>query len=102
MLQLSHKNLKVYELAIKLVNEVYLITRSFPNNEEYILIRQLRRAAISVCSNIAEGASRKSKADKRRFYEVSRSSVVEIDTQLEIAINLNLIEKSKLINLKIM
>jgi four helix bundle protein len=100
MLSLSHKNLKVYELALELVNEVYLITNSFPRNEEYVLIRQLRRAAISVCSNIAEGASRKSKADKRRFYEVSRSSVVEIDTQIEIASKLKLKEKSAFMNLE--
>ena len=51
-------------------------------------LSQIRRAAISVCSNIAEGASRISKREKKRFYEISRSSLVEIDTQFEIAIML--------------
>jgi four helix bundle protein len=55
----------------------------------YVLISQIRRSAISVCSNIAEGASRHSKTEKRRFYEISRGSLVEMDTQFEIALLLN-------------
>ncbi len=85
MLNLSHKQLDVYKIAIKLVEEVYQHTKSFPTEERYVLTSQLRRAAISVCSNIAEGCARKSKAEKNRFFEISRSSLVEIDTQIEIA-----------------
>jgi four helix bundle protein len=89
MLKLSHKTLKVYQIALKLVNEVYVVTRQFPKEEQYVIVVQLRRAAISVCSNIAEGSARISKNEKKRFYEIARSSAVEIDTQMEIATNLN-------------
>ena len=86
MLTLSHKNLDVYKISLNLVKEVYKATAHFPKEEQYVLISQIRRAAISVCSNIAEGASRISKPEKKRFYEISRSSLVEMDTQFEIAI----------------
>ena len=86
MLNLSHKKLDVYQISLKLVKEVYIATRLFPKEEQFVLISQIRRAAISVSSNIAEGASRISKAEKKRFYEISRSSLVEMDTQFEIAI----------------
>lgn len=86
MLQLAHKKLDVYQIALNLTKEVYEITKTFPKEEQFILVSQLRRAAISVCSNLAEGSARISKADKRRFYEISRNSVVEIDTQFEISV----------------
>ena len=89
MLNLSHKNLEVYKMSLKLIEEVYKATKSFPKEELYVLVSQIRRAAISICSNIAEGASRISKKEKKRFYEISRSSLVEMDTQFEIAIILN-------------
>jgi four helix bundle protein len=59
MLNLSHKKPDVYQISLKLVNEIYAITKQFPKEEQYVIISQLRRAAISVCSNIAEGAARK-------------------------------------------
>ncbi len=98
MLKLSHKNLNVWKKSILLVKEIYLLTRNFPPDEKYGLISQLRRSAVSVPSNIAEGASRKSEIERKRFYEIARSSLVEFDTQIEIAIelefvNLNEIEK---------
>jgi len=86
MLNLSHKNLIVYKISLSLIKEVYAAAKSFPKEEKYILISQVQRAAISVCSNIAEGASRISKREKKRFYEIARSSLVEIDTHFEIAI----------------
>ena len=95
MLQLSHKDLQVYKIALQFLKEIYSVTDTFPKQEQFGLISQIRRAAVSVCSNIAEGASRKSKAEKRRFYEVSRSSLVEIDTQLEIAILLAFYKKEQ-------
>jgi len=86
MLNLSHKKLDVYQISLKLIKEVYAATRMFPKEEQYVLISQIRRAAVSVCSNLAEGASRISKTEKKRFYEISRSSLVEMDTQFETAI----------------
>jgi four helix bundle protein len=68
---------------MKLVEEVYTATKLFPKEELYVLVSQMRRAALSVCSNIAEGASRISRPEKKRFYEISRSSLVELEQHLE-------------------
>lgn len=88
MLNLSHKKLDVWRKSIDLVSEIYAITEQFPKIEIYGLTSQLRRAAISVASNIAEGASRSSEKERSRFYEIARSSLAEIDTQIEIALKL--------------
>ena len=100
MLNLSHKKLEVYQFSLRLIKEIYKATGKFPKEEQYVLISQMRRAAISVSSNIAEGASRLSKIEKKRFYEISRSSLVEIDTQFEIAINLNYYKKGQVAELE--
>ena len=60
MLTLSHKNLEVYKISLELVKEIYRVTKSYPKEEQFVLVTQLRRAAISVCSNLAEGAAGKS------------------------------------------
>lgn len=96
MLQLAHKNLEVYKIALNLVQEVYLLTRQFPKEEQFVLVSQLRRAAISVCSNLAEGSARFSKVEKKRFYEISRSSLVEVDTQFEISLVLEYLQKNEI------
>jgi four helix bundle protein len=96
MLQLAHKNLEVYKIALDLVKGVYDLTRSFPKDEQFVLVNQLRRAAISVCSNLAEGSARYSRAEKKRFYEISRSSLVEVDTQLEISLILEHLKKNEI------
>ena len=70
-------------------NVIYELTKDFPKYEIYGITNQLRRAAVSIPSNIAEGSSRSSSKDRKRFYEIARSSVVEIDTQLEISKELN-------------
>ena len=92
MLQLAHKNLEVYKIALDLVKEIYKLTKTFPKEEQYVLSTQLRRAAISVCSNLSEGSSRYSRMEKKRFYEISRSSLVEIDTQLELSLMLEYLQ----------
>jgi len=86
MLNLAHKKLDVYKIAFELIKEIYVLTKYFPPEEKYGIVSQLRRAAVSVCSNIAEGCARKSKQEKKRFFEISRSSVVEIDTQIQISL----------------
>ena len=85
MLNLNHKKLDVWKLSINLITEIYRLTRNFPKEELFGITNQLRRASVSVTSNIAEGASRKSRIERKRFYEISRSSLVEVDTQLEIS-----------------
>jgi len=96
MLKLNHKNLDVWQLSISSTTEIYNLTKNFPNTEMYGLSRQLRRAAVSVSSNIAEGAARKSKLERIRFFEMARSSLVEIDTQLEISTRLNFVNQNRI------
>jgi four helix bundle protein len=86
MLDLAHKKLDVYKIALQLLHEVYAFTKKWPKQEQFTLTSQVRRAAISICSNIAEGSARFSKLEKKRFYEIARSSAVEVDTQFEIAL----------------
>jgi four helix bundle protein len=100
MLELGHKNLDVYSNAIELVSQIYQLTDLFPQEEKFGLISQLRRAAVSVPSNISEGAARRSLAERNRFYEIARSSLVEVDVQLEIALKLNIVEKQQLIDIE--
>src|SRR5699024_4192296 len=95
MLNLNHKKLDVWKISIQLCITIYEVTTNFPYNERYVLISQVRIAAVSVSSNIAESASRSSTKERRRFYEISRSSLVEIDTQLEIARNINYLTASE-------
>lgn len=88
MLNLGHKKMDVWKKCIEFITNIYKTTEKFPKSELYGLTSQMRRAAVSVASNIAEGASRSSAVERRRFYEIARSSLVEIDTQLEISLNL--------------
>lgn len=80
-------------MSLEFVTTIYNLTESFPVDERYGLISQMRRAAVSVVSNISEGAARRSSKERKRFYEVARSSLVEIDTQLEISMKLNFLKK---------
>lgn len=100
MLQLSHKKLDVYKITLLFIKEIYAITKSFPETEKFGLITQVRRASISVCSNIAEGLSRKTALEQRRFLEIARSSLVEIDTQLEISLMLNYVIKENVVEVE--
>lgn len=74
MLRLNHKNLNVWSLSLNLIKDLYKITENFPKSEIFGITNQIRRASVSIASNIAEGASRKSMAERKRFYEISRSS----------------------------
>lgn len=100
MLLLNHKKLNVYHKSLTLVSETYSLTQGFPDDEKFGLVSQLRRSAISIPSNIAEGASRKSSRERKRFYEIARSSLVEIDTQIEISINLSYLSKNEISDLE--
>jgi len=96
MLKLNHKNLDVWRISLKLIKLLYVLTEKYPNSEQYGIISQIRRAAISTSLNIAEGSSRRTQNDRRRFYEISRYSLVEIDTQLEISLMLEFINSSEI------
>lgn len=95
-LQLAHTKLNVYQFSQELALECYKITMQFPNEEKFAMIQQIRRAALSVHLNIAEGCSRKSKSERTRYFEIARGSVVEIDAAIEIAHKLNYVTLEKL------
>jgi four helix bundle protein len=84
----SYRELIAWQKAMDLVTEIYRATSSFPREEQYGLTNQLRRAAVSVPSNIAEGQARFSQREFHRFLGHARGSLVEIETQLMIACNL--------------
>ena len=84
-LKLNHQKLDIYSVSRQFVLECYRLTMKLPVEEKFGMITQIRRAALSVHLNIAEGASRKSDTERKRFYEVSRGSVIEIDAALDLA-----------------
>lgn len=100
MLNLKHKHLNVWKMSIEFLTEVYAVTEGFPSEEKFGLTSQLRRASVSIPSNIAEGAARKSEVERKRFYQIARSSLVEIDTQFEISITLNYVNQHQMNKLK--
>ena len=97
MTHYAFEKLKVWQHARELVKLVYHITDGYPVEEKYGLARQLRRSAVSICSNIAEGSTRKSRKDKARFYEVAYGSLIELLNQLIISNDLNLVTEEHLI-----
>lgn len=84
----SYKTLNVYQDAKKFVVDVYKLLKLFPSEEKYALCDQIRRAAISVTSNITEGISRFSKKEKAHFLEIAYASMIEVDSQLDISVEL--------------
>ncbi|WP_223608044.1 four helix bundle protein [Chryseobacterium sp. OSA05B] len=91
----NFKNLNIWKLSIELADEIYTVTDSFPKSEEFGLKSQLRRCAVSVASNIAEGSSRSSNKDFNRFLEISLGSLYELQTQVIISNNRQYFESSK-------
>jgi four helix bundle protein len=87
----DYRNLLAWREAMSLVEMVYRDTRSFPRDEVFGLRGQVRRAAVSVPSNIAEGAGRNSTAELRQFVGIACGSLAELETQLELAVRLGLI-----------
>ena len=89
----NFKELKVWQRARGFVKDVYLITQKFPAEEKFGLISQIRRAAVSIPSNIAEGSGRNSKNDYAHFVDIANGSAFEIETQLYIASDLGYISQ---------
>lgn len=87
----SYKNLNVYQDAKKFVVDIYKLLKLFPSEEKFALCDQIRRAAISVTSNIAEGVSRSSSKEKIYFLEIAYASMMEVDSQLDISVELQYI-----------
>lgn len=89
---MNHKDLDVWKKSMDLVEGVYALTKSFPDDERFGLTNQIRRAAVSVPSNIAEGSARKSDKELIQFVYIALGSLLELETQYLIAIRLNYID----------
>ena len=95
----TYKDLIVWQKSIKLVTDIYSATSAIPKEEMFAITSQIKRCSISIPSNIAEGYGRQHKREYIRFLNISRGSLYELQTQLEIAGNLNFLHKEKLFNL---
>jgi four helix bundle protein len=96
----SFENLEVWQMSRELVKEIYQTTSTFPNEEKYGLTSQLRRASVSVSSNIAEGSTRWSKKDQSRFYEIAFGSLIEVLNQMILSTDLGFLPENRLIELR--
>lgn len=85
---MDHKDLDVWKKAMDLVEEIYQVTKEFPGHEKYGLTTQIRRAVVSIPSNIAEGSGRKGDKELLQFLSVALGSLAEVETQLLIAVRL--------------
>jgi four helix bundle protein len=88
----SFRDLDVWNLGLQLAETVYRVTGRFPKAELFCLTSQMRRAAVSIPSNIAEGRARKSSREFLHYLSISRGSLAELETQLELAVRLNYID----------
>jgi four helix bundle protein len=92
----SYKDLIVWQKSILLVKSIYILTDSFPNSENFILSQQIKRSAISIPSNIAEGWGRNSSGNYIHFLKIATGSLCELETQLIIAVELNFTSTPKI------
>ncbi|AWW00958.1 four helix bundle protein [Arcticibacterium luteifluviistationis] len=92
----SYQDLDVWKKSRKLVSEIYQVTSSFPDNEKFGLVSQMRRASVSIPSNLAEGHGRRYNKEKVRFILISRGSIYELETQLYLSYDLGFIEEGRM------
>jgi four helix bundle protein len=95
----DYKKLKIWKESVDFSVQIYKVTASFPKEEMYGLVSQLRRASISIASNIAEGSKRSTKKDFKSFLVIAHGSGAEIETQLRISKELNFINEKKYLEL---
>lgn len=91
MLRRAHKDLLAWQDSMTLVEKIYELTLGFPSEERFGLTQQMRRAAVSVPSNIAEGAARAGVRERLQFLHIASGSLAELDTQLELAVRLGFV-----------
>lgn len=87
-----YRDLDVWKKSMEIVKEIYIITKNFPDDEKYGIVVQMRRAAVSIPSNIAEGSARFSDKDTSRFLDIAIGSIAELETQLIISKDLGYID----------
>jgi four helix bundle protein len=93
-----HKRLKVWEKSVVLVEKVYRMSSILPRSEEFGLTNQMRRSAVSIASNIAEGAARQTRKEFIHFLHIAQGSLSELDTQIEILKRLGYLNKNTTID----
>src|SRR6478672_10437809 len=93
----SYRDLKVWGIAVELTLEVYRITEAFPRSEQFGLTSQIRRAAVSVVTNIAEGHARSTRGEYRNFLSIARGSAIEVEVQLFVAEQIGYVQGAMLI-----
>ncbi|GHV45794.1 four helix bundle protein [Bacteroidia bacterium] len=91
----NFKQLQIWQKARIFVKDIYVITKNFPKEELFCLTQQIRRAAVSIPSNIAEGAGRNSNADYAHFVDIANGSAFEVETQLYLALDLEYITQEE-------
>ena len=94
-LNLRHKELDIYKQITCFIKEAYLLSLLLPADEKFNMVSQVRRAALSVKLNLAEGCSRKSVIERKRFFEISRGSLIEVDAAFETAVDLGYIKTTE-------
>lgn len=92
----TYKELDVWKKARTFVKEIYIITKDFPKDEQYGLMSQMRRCAVSIPSNIAEGYGRQFRKETLQFLHIFRGSLYELETQMYIAFDLSYVNEEKL------
>jgi len=95
----TFRDLLVWQKSMVLVTDIYALTKSFPVDETYGLASQMRRCSVSIPSNIAEGYGRNSNNEFIRFLHIATGSLYELQTQIEISLNLNYLDKNTFENL---
>ena len=91
----NYKDLKVWKLSMDIAEAIYQLTSAFPSDEKFGLVSQMKRASVSIVSNIAEGAGRNSNKEFSQFLSIANGSVCELETQLLLSQKLEMIENSK-------
>ena len=99
MLAMSFQKLQVWQRSMKLVKSVYTLTKNFPKEEQYGLTSQMRRSAVSIPSNIAEGSQRTSDKEFANFILIARGSLAELHTQLLIVMDLKYASETEIIKI---
>ncbi len=95
----SYRDLLAWQKAMELITQIYRVSQKFPSEELYGIVSQMRRAAISIPSNIAEGQGRLTKGEFIQFLGIARGSLLELETQILVAQNLNYLDEPTLKNL---
>ncbi len=96
----SHKDLDVWRAAIDMARDIYELTKAYPKEEQYGIISQMRRSAVSIASNIAEGAARQGNKEFVQFLYIALGSASELDTQIEVSRAIGLADSNALLDLQ--